>query len=83
MAKTAEAPTTTRPRKSPEQKAQAALDKAQRDYDRAVERRSKLDTQIAEIDVEVTRAERYLAFAQANPDLPAPASAQEELPTAE
>jgi hypothetical protein len=61
---------TTRPRKSPAERAQADFDKAQRTVERANERLQKANEEATRAQEEVDRANRYLAYAQQNPDLP-------------
>jgi hypothetical protein len=71
---------TTRPRKSPAERAQLDYDKALKAHEKAVERRDKIKADIDEADSEVSRTKRYLDFARMNPDLPPLAGDGEEVP---
>jgi predicted nucleic acid-binding Zn-ribbon protein len=62
-------PTTTRPRKTPQQKAQAALDKANRDNEKAVARLQKAQGEVAAAEAEVQRTQRQVDYVSRNPDL--------------
>lgn len=68
-----------RTRKSPGEKAQSTLEQAQRRYDKAVDRRNKVAAEIDAAEAEVAKAERFLVFAQGDPDLP-PATGEPEIP---
>jgi len=61
---------TARPRKSPEQKAQEALDVAAKRLTKAQEKLAGLEAGIETAKAEVARAERFHNFAASNPDLP-------------
>lgn len=60
----------TRTRRTPEQKATADLEKAQKAVDKANERIQKANDELTKAQAEADRANRFLAYAQANPDLP-------------
>ena len=60
----------TRTRRSPAEKAQADLDKAQSNVDKAIKRRDKAESEYQAARDEVFRAQRFLDYAKANPDLP-------------
>lgn len=63
-------PKVTRPRKSPAERAQADFDKAQKAAVKANERLQKANEEAQAAQAEVDRANRYLTYAQQNPDLP-------------
>lgn len=60
----------TRTRRSPAEKAQADLDKAQANVDKSIKRRDKAEAEFQAARDEVFRAQRFLDYARANPDLP-------------
>lgn len=59
-----------RVRKSNAEKAEATLAQAQKRYDKAVAKRDKVSADIDAANAEVTQAERFLVFAQGDPNLP-------------
>jgi hypothetical protein len=67
---TAVAEKVTRPRKSAAEKAQATLDQAQKRHDKALAKREKITAELAANDIEVLQAERFLTFAEGDPNLP-------------
>lgn len=62
--------TATRVRRSPAERAQADLDKAQKAVDKATARVQKLGQDLTEAQGEQNRSQKFLDYAKANPDLP-------------
>lgn len=80
VARTTDSTTPARVRRSPQERAQADLDKAQKAVDRATERVTKAQAEWEAAQEDQKRAQRYLTYAQANPDLPAQAAEKEASP---
>ena len=71
---------TTRPRRTPEQKAQDGLATARERLDKAKQRAQAAHTAASQADAEVERAERQVRYAEAHPDLPVQEQAEELQP---
>jgi hypothetical protein len=69
-ASTTESPKQPRTRRSPADRAQSDLDKSQSVLDKAIKRRDKAEAEYQAARDEVFRAQRFLDYAKANPDLP-------------
>jgi hypothetical protein len=67
---TADAPKQTRTRRTPEQRATADLQKAEKQRDSATAKLAKMREGIAAAEADVQRAERFVDYASRNPDLP-------------
>lgn len=61
---------TARNRKSPAQRAQEALDVAQRRVDLLRDQRNKAESTMKRLDSDLFRAKARLEYVKANPDLP-------------
>lgn len=72
--------TAERTRRNPAEIAQAELDAAEKRFEKASDRQARANEAKEKADADVARAQRFLDFAKANPDLPSEAGSSEPDP---